>query len=182
MSCQHWYEYSLTVAEWAYGFDYPNKKVTFYDDGKTPISTSTWLQCGRAAAALVSLKVLPEDENDKESLTLSRWRNKPLYISSFNVSQRDMLDSVERATGTTDKDWKIEYEPSKERFERGKKAFAAGDRTGFGTAMYPDGDSHVPEDKLDNERLGLPKEDFDEATERAVGMWKSGYNPFGREY
>ena len=130
--------------------------------------------------------MLPDDENDK-SLTISRWRNKPLYVSSFKVSQRDMLDSVERATGTTDKDWTIEYEPSADRFERGKKALAAGDRTGFGTAMYarghfPDSDTNVAEDKLDNERLGLPKEDFDEATARAVGMWKSGYNAFGREY
>jgi hypothetical protein len=185
MCCQHWYEYSLTVAEWAYGFDYHNKKVTFYDDGKTPITTTTWLQCGRAAAALVSLKVLPEDENDT-SVTLSRWRNKPLYVASFKVSQRDMLDSVERVTGTTDNDWKTDYEPSQERWERGKKAMTAGDRTGFGTAMYarghfPNGDTNV-QDKLENDILGLPEEDFDEATQRAVGLWKSNYNAFGREY
>jgi hypothetical protein len=185
MCCQHWYEYSLTVAEWAYGFDYHNKKVTFYDDGKTPITTTTWLQCGRAAAALVSLKVLPEDENDT-SVTLSRWHNKPLYVASFKVSQRDMLDSVERVTGTTDKDWKIDYEPSKERWERGKKAMTAGDRTGFGTAMYarghfPNGDTNV-QDKLENDILGLTEEDFDEATQRAVALWKSNYNAFGREY
>ena len=183
MSCQHWYEYSLTVADWAYGFDYHNKKVTFYDDDNMPITTSTWLQCGRAAAALVSLKILPEDENDK-SVTLSRWRNKPLYVASFKVSQRDMLDSVERATGTTDRDWTIEYEPSRDRWERGKKILSEGDRTGFGMAMYarghfPDGDTNV---QNDNDVLGLPKEDFDEATERAVGLWKSGYNAFGREY
>jgi hypothetical protein len=185
MSCQHWYEYSLTVASWAYGFDYHNKKVTFYDDGKTPITTSTWRQCGRAAAALVSLKVLPEDENDN-SVTLSRWRNKPLYVASFKVTQRDMLDSVERVTGTTDKDWTIEYEASQDRWERGKKSMSANDRSGFITAMYarcffPSGDTNV-QDKLDNDVLGLPKEDFDEATERAVALWKSGYNAFGREY
>ena len=185
MCCQHWYEYSLTVGDWAYGFDFDNKKVTFYDDGNTPITTTTWLQCGRAAAALVSLKVLPEDEDDK-SVTLSRWRNRPLYVASFKVSQRDMLDSVERAMGTTDKDWEIDYEPSKDRWERGKKAMSPTDKTGFVTAMYarghfPSGDTNV-QDKLDNDILGLPQEDFDEATERAVAMWKSGYKAFGREY
>lgn len=185
MSCQHWYEYSLTVGDWAYGFDYANKKVTFYDDGNTPITTTTWLQCGRATAALVGLKILPEDENDK-SVTISCWRNKPLFIASFKVSQRDMLDSVERITKTTDKDWEIEYEPSKDRWERGKKAMSANDRTGFVTAMYarghfPNGDTNV-QDKLDNEKLALPKEDLDEATERAVELWKSDYKAFAREY
>lgn len=185
MSCQHWYEYSLTVGEWAYGFDYANKKVTFYDDGNIPVTTSTWLQCGRAAAALASLKILPDDEHD-ESVTLSRWRNKPVYIASFKVSQRDMLDSVQRATGTTDADWTIEYEASRERWERGKKAMIAGDHTGYVMAMYarghfPSGDTNV-QDKLDNEVLGLPEEDFDEATVRAVGLWESGYKAFAREY
>ncbi|KAL9051806.1 MAG: hypothetical protein Q9162_005800 [Coniocarpon cinnabarinum] len=179
MACQHWYEYSLTVGAWAYGFDFANKQVTFYDDGKTPITTSTWLQCGRAAASLVSLPILPENETDK-SLTLSRWRNKPLYIASFKLTQRDMLDSVERVTGTKDGEWKIDHEPVHDRFERGKKALAGGDRTGFGTTMYarcffPQGDTNV-QDKLDNERLGLPKEDLDEATERAVELWKSDHH------
>jgi len=49
------------------------------------------------------LKELPDDESDT-SLTLSRWMNKPLYISSFLISQRDMLDSVNRVMGTTEKD------------------------------------------------------------------------------
>jgi hypothetical protein len=185
MSCQHWYEYSLTVGEATWGFDYANKKVTFFDDGKVPITTSTWLQCGRAAAALVSLKVLPDDENDT-SVTLSRWRNAPLYIASFKLSQRDMLDSVQRVTGTTDKDWSITYEGSRERWEYGKKAMSEGDRSGFIRAMYargsfPSGDTNV-QDKLDNERLGLPKEELDEATGRAVGLWDEGYNAFKREY
>lgn len=185
MSCQHWYEYSLTVADWAFGFDYKNKTVTFYDDGNTPIVTSTWRQCGRAAAALVSLKELPEDENDK-SITVSRWRDKAVYVPSFKMSQRDMLDSVQRVTGTTDKDWIIDYEPSRDRWERGKKAMSAHDRTGFVTAMYardhfPTDDTDV-KDKLDNDRLGLPKEDLDEATARAVELWKSGYIAFGRQY
>ncbi|KAF1916672.1 hypothetical protein BDU57DRAFT_240567 [Ampelomyces quisqualis] len=185
MSCQHWYEYSLTVGDFAYGFDYANKKVTFYDDGNVPITTSTWLQCGRAAAALVSLKILPDDEND-QSVTLSRWRNKPLYIASFKVSQRDMLDSIHRITATTDADWTIAYEPSRDRWKRGKKAMAEGDRAGYIMAMYarghfPSGDTNV-QGKLDNELLGLPKEDFDEATGRAVGLWECGYRAFEREY
>ena len=178
-----WYEYSLSAADWAWGFDLNNKSVTFYDDGNTRISTSTWQQCGRAAAALASLKVLPEDENDK-SVTLSHWRNKPLYVSSFLVSQREMLDSVQRATGTTDKDWTITHESSKDRYERGLKAMFSGDKNGYKIQLYarthyPNGDGDF-QDKTANKLLGLPVEDFDEATQRGVDLWKSGYNAFAR--
>lgn len=183
MCCQFWYEYSLSAADWAWGFDFNNRKVTFYDDGNTRINTSTWQQCGRAAAALVSLKVLPEDENDR-SVTLSQWRNKPLYIASFLVSQREMLDSVHRVMGTTDKDWEITFETSKDRYSRGTKAMFSGDKNGFKIQLYarthyPNGDG-VIQAKLANDALGLPKEDFDEATKRGVELWKSGYNAFAR--
>ncbi|TVY62263.1 hypothetical protein LSUE1_G008989, partial [Lachnellula suecica] len=67
MACQHWYEYSLSLGPWTWGFDFSNKKATFFDDGKVPITTSTWLQCGRAAAALVSL------ESVRRALCLDVW-------------------------------------------------------------------------------------------------------------
>ncbi|KPM39683.1 hypothetical protein AK830_g6885 [Neonectria ditissima] len=181
MTCSFWYEFSIAQGPQWYGFDFANKKVTFYDDGKTRINTSTWLQCGRALASLLSLKQLPDDEND-QSPTISRWRNKPMYISSFRVSQREMLDSIERVTGTTDQDWTIEFEGSKARWERGVKLMQSGDRSGHATAMYsrtffPNGDGDFETRKgLDNEALGLPKEDMDEASKRALEMVDSGYN------
>ncbi|KAH0526726.1 hypothetical protein TsFJ059_010012 [Trichoderma semiorbis] len=182
MSCSFWYEYSLAMGEPWYGFDIPNKKVTFYDDGKTRINTSTWIQCGRAAAQLLSLKELPDDEND-QSPTVSQWRNKTLYISSFLVSQRDMLDSVHRALGTTDSDWQIEYEPTDVRFKRGQEIFKTGNIVGFGMAMYsrvfyPNGDgNYEAKYGLANKVLGLPEEDFDEATKLAVEMTEAGFGP-----
>src|SRR4051794_23008406 len=63
--CGFWYEFSLAGGPERYGFDFKNHTVTFFDDGNTPINTSTWSQCGRAVANLLSLKVLPDDENDK---------------------------------------------------------------------------------------------------------------------
>ncbi|KAH7157770.1 hypothetical protein B0J13DRAFT_542698 [Dactylonectria estremocensis] len=180
MCCSFWYEFSVAQAPQWYGFDFPNKKITFYDDGKTRINTSTWLQCGRALAALLSLKELPEDENDK-SPTISNWRNDSMCISSFLVSQREMLDSVQRVTGTTDKDWTIEYEGSKARWERGMKLLQSGDRSGHALAMYArtffpgDGDFESKRG-LDNEVLGLPKEDMDEASRRAMELVEGGYN------
>ncbi|KAI6775840.1 hypothetical protein HG530_002598 [Fusarium avenaceum] len=177
MCCSFWYEFSVAQGPAWYGFDLSNgkKKVTFYDDGNTQINTSTWDQCGRAFAALLSLKVIPDDENDK-SATISQWRNKPLFMSSFLLSQRQMLDSLQRVTGTTDKDWEIEYEGSKERWERGMNLLKGGDYSGFALAMYartfyPNGDGNFEaQHELANKALGLPEEDLDEATARAIEL------------
>ncbi|KAH0491060.1 hypothetical protein TgHK011_002505 [Trichoderma gracile] len=180
MSCSFWYEYSLSMGNAWYGFEIPERKVTFYDDGKTRINTSTWRQCGRAAAQLLSLKELPDDENDT-SVTISHWRNKPLYISSFLVSQRDMLDSLNRVLGTTDADWQIEHEPSDVRYKRGLELFRGGNMLGFGMAMYsrafyPNGDgNYEAKYGLANKALGLPEEDLDEATKLAVEMAEAGF-------
>ncbi|KAF4983912.1 hypothetical protein FZEAL_789 [Fusarium zealandicum] len=186
MCCSYWYEFSVAQGPQWYGFDFSNnqKKITFYDDGMTQINTSTWLQCGRALVSLLNLKELPEDENDK-SPTISQWRNKPLYISSFLLSQREMLDSVQRVTGTTDKDWQIEHEGSKARWQRGMDLLSSGDRSGWALAMYartfyPNGDGNFEaKHGLANDVLGLPKEDLDEASKRAIGMVEASYNYYG---
>jgi len=176
-------EWSLGLGEPAYGIDIRTKKATFFDDGKTKINTSTWEQCGKALAALLSLKELPEDENDK-SLTLSSWKNKPVYISSFLVSQRDMLDSIHRVMGTSDKDWEIVFEKSDERTAKGIEDMKKGQRLGFARAMYargfyPNGGGDYESTRgLDNDKLGLPKEDLDVATKRTIEMVGSGWNPF----
>lgn len=177
--CSFWYEFSLYMGEPHYGFSLPDKKVTFFDNGEKKIWTTTTRQVGRVVAKLFSLKELPEDENDQD-LTVSRWRNRPLNVGSFNVSQRDMLDSVHRVMGTMDEDWTITKETSLARRERGLKLMATEPRNGFVLALYaaiflPDevgffGKSTFDEEEVDNQLLGLPKEDLDEATKRAVDI------------
>lgn len=135
MCCSFWYEYSLAMGPGWYGFDFAERAVTMVDDGTTRINTSTWEQCGRAVKALLSLKELPEDEADAGP-TLARWRNQPLYISSFLVSQRDILDSINRVAGTTDADWKIGHEESRARYQRGLDLLKQGSHLGFGIALY----------------------------------------------
>jgi hypothetical protein len=176
--CGFWYEWSLALGENTFGIDIKNKKATFFDDGKANINVSTWIQCGRALAALVSL---PESG---ASPAISVWKNKPLYIDSFNISQRDMLDSVHRVTGSSDADWEISYEPSKERYKSGLKEMQDGVRAGFIKVMYTrtffpgQGGDFEASKGTANGKLGLPKEDLDEATKRAVDMVESGWNPF----
>ncbi|GFF34908.1 hypothetical protein IFM46972_04392 [Aspergillus udagawae] len=181
--CGFWYEFSLSTGPEWFGFDFKEKKVTFYDDGSTKINVSTWEQCGRAVAAFLKFKELPEDEDDK-SPTVSGWANKPLFISSFLASQRDMFESWKRITGDKDEDWTIEYEPTAERYQRGIERMQKGDRRGFAQALYArvfypnGGGDYESRRRLDNSVLGLPKEDLDERTKRAKEMFESGYSYF----
>ncbi|KAK5065002.1 hypothetical protein LTR84_000837 [Exophiala bonariae] len=175
MICSFWYEFSLAGSPSRYGFDFKERTVTFFDDGETKINTSTWEQCGRAVAALLSLKVLPDDENDK-SPSISRFRNDFVYLSSFNVSQKDMFASVLRVTGAKESDWTVKHQSSKERYDEGVSMFKAGNRLGFAQLMYTrvfypsDEGNYEKRGLLTNELLGLPEEKFDEATKRAVDI------------
>ena len=173
--CNFWYEFSLAGSSSRYGFDFKTRTVTFLDDGNTRINTSTWPQTGRAVAKLLSLKVLKDDASDK-SACLKDFRNKFVYVSSFNISQKDMLDSIMRVTGTSLKDWKVNYEPVKERYKSGVEEFKNGNMLGFAELLYsrsfyPDMSGNYEATKgLHNDILDLPKEDLDEYTTIAVGM------------
>ena len=177
LTCSFWYEFSLAGTELRYGFNFDKKAVTFFDDGNKKINTSTWPQVGRAVAALLSLKVYPDDESDK-SPCISQWARKSVYISSFFVSQKDMFASVLRVMGDKEEDWKVSYESSKERYADGLQKMQQGDMSGFGKLLYsrvfyPDKAAQYNE-KLENKVLGLPDEDFDGATQEAVNLWKAG--------
>jgi hypothetical protein len=183
MVCGMWFEWSLALGSNCFGLDIKNKKATFYDEGKTAINVSTWKQCGRALAALLSLKELPKDESDKGP-TVARWANKPLYITSWKLSQRDMLDSVQRVLGDTDAEWEIGYEKTDERYKKGVEAMKGGDIGGFQRAMYarvffPNGGGDFETSKgIANEAIGLPKEELDEQMKMVVEKVESGWNPW----
>ncbi|KAL8952681.1 MAG: hypothetical protein Q9222_001418 [Ikaeria aurantiellina] len=173
--CGFWYEFSLGGSAARYGFDFKERSVTFFDEGTQPLSTSTWAQNGRGVASLLNLKILREDESDK-SPCLTDWKNKFAYIASFVVTQQEMFESVLRATGTKKEEWKISYESSKERYAKGMERFKAGDYVGMAIVMYtrafyPSGDANYSVTRgLDNDKLGLPKEDLDERTKAAVQL------------
>ncbi len=173
LSCGFWYEWSLGCGEPCYGIDLVHRTAVLYDDGEVKILTSTWAQCGRAVAAALSLNVLPADEKDAATgpPTLSRFFD-GLFVSSFFVSQRDMLASAQRVTGTTDADWTVTTENSRDRWTRGRQDMMKGDRAGFARAMYarifwPSRDGQY---ETQNDLLGLPKEDLDAATREALRM------------
>jgi hypothetical protein len=171
--CGFWYEFSLAMGEPWLGFRIRERSVTMYDQGEKKISMSTWDACGRAVAGLLSLPV--KADATKNGVGLETWRNQGLYISSFLVSQRDILESLHRVLGTTDEDWKIRFEPVEKRLEDGKKEFKEGKMLGFARALYAevfacDWGNYQTGRELDNEKVALEKENLDEATKRAVEM------------
>ena len=177
LCCGFWYEFSLAGTEARYGFDFDKKKVTYYDDGNTKINTSTFSQVGRAVASLLSMKILPDNENDK-SAYLSQYAHRAVRVSSFFVSQRDMYQSVLKVTGDSEQDWTITHEDVVKRFHRGQRLLKEGQMVGFGILLYArvfykDGAGDY-NDELDNAVLGLPEENLDEATKIAVEMARAG--------
>ncbi|CAF9921760.1 MAG: hypothetical protein GOMPHAMPRED_002388 [Gomphillus americanus] len=170
--CGFWYEWSLPMGTDLYGFDIKNREVIFFDDGETKFSTSTWPQCGRGMAALLSLPV------EGQGTTLESFANKPVYIQSFRVSQKDMLASILRVTGDKESDWKVEYQPAQERWEEGRAAMMKGDRQGFARMLYARSmakdTSGNFEGKLNNDVLGLKDEDLDEWTKFCVDFAMAG--------
>ncbi|KAF8946231.1 hypothetical protein BGZ46_005834, partial [Entomortierella lignicola] len=156
-----------------YGFDFKNRTVTLLDNGKVKINTSTFPQVGRGVAALLSLKVLPDNKDDK-SPYLASFKNNCAYISSFTISQEEMLESVLRVTGTTLNDWKITHTTAKEYFKSGQELFKQGKMEGFDRLLYaraffPKSSSNYGATKdLHNNILGLPQEDLDEFTKIGI--------------
>ena len=179
--CGFWYEFSLGGTAARYGFDFPSRTVTFYSGGNTTQNTSTWPQVGRAVANLLSLKTRPDDANDK-SPSLQDFKNKAVFISSFNVSQRDMFDSVLRVTGDKKEDWTVKDEDVKERYQTAMKKFQEDkDFLGFAVALYArplypdDSGNYEKRHGLSNDVLGLPKEDLDKYTKLAFEFQKGTY-------
>ncbi|KAF5694511.1 oxidoreductase like [Fusarium denticulatum] len=164
-----WFDYSLPSGDSFMGFDIDNRRATLFDDGEAKINTSTLAQFGRAAAAIASLKEFPDNEDDK-SPSIAQFRNKPVYLSSFYVSQKDILKGIQRVTSTTEEDWEIKFESSADRIENGKAMGRSGNIMGLVQAYYsfilsPEGQKLKTQDKLHNEILGLPDEDMNAVVE-----------------
>jgi hypothetical protein len=175
LASNFWYEFSLGGGPNRFGFDFTNRSLVLFDGGKVSINTSTWAQCGRAVASLLSLKEFPDDETDT-SPTLSQFRNRAVYISSFRLSQLDMFESVKRVTGTTDADWNITHESAEQRWRDSNALVMKGDFGAFTKMLYNrtwfanGGGDYESSRGLDNEVLGLPKEDLDECTKVGIKM------------
>jgi hypothetical protein len=105
--------------------------------------------------------------------SLSDYKNQFVYITSFSVSQNDMLAAVQRATGTMMPDWTLTHVPVDQYIQHGRDMFAKGDRRGMVNVLYGCtfkrglGDQFHGR-QVANETLGLEEEDLDEVVDKVV--------------
>jgi hypothetical protein len=146
---------SQSLAGGFFGINIKDRTARFYDDGHTLFSTTTLAQVARGVTKLFEL---PFSE-------LEKFKNDFVYMSSFTVSQSQILRSVQKATGTNNKDWNISNVPVDEAIEKGLAEFKNGNFKGLLDVLY--GNNSKPgmggrfEEKLNNELLGLRGEDLD---------------------
>ncbi|RBA17839.1 hypothetical protein FPRO05_10857 [Fusarium proliferatum] len=76
------------------------RKATIWTGAIGKVNTSSVAQTGQATAAVLSLP----------GRNLSRYENKAFYVPSFHLSQKELLLAVQKARGTADQDWEIDYQ------------------------------------------------------------------------
>ncbi|KAJ5630784.1 isoflavone reductase family protein [Penicillium longicatenatum] len=137
------------------------KRVTIYDSGDKLWSTST---LGTASAAVGKVLLKPEET-----------MNRPVYVASFTVSQRQVLEALEKATGAT---WEVHRMSSgdalKKAAELDTKDYSDGLKLLVLMLLYADdadrGANFEKDGLLCNELLGLPDENVTEVVNRVVNQ------------
>lgn len=140
-------------------YDLKEKRVTIYDSGDKQWSTTNI----RTVATAVARVLLNPDDT----------KNKPVFVESFTVSQRQVLGGLEKATGTK---WGVQKMTSEAALEKAKKLDNLDHSEGLKLlilmllyADYPDRGADFEKDGLlSNELLGLPMEDLTEVIARVV--------------
>lgn len=145
------------------------REAHFLGDGTAKFNTTS---LSTAALSLAQLAELPTTSSSGPSL--SDFANRLVYVSSFRTSQREILDAVQRVTGTTDDDWAITTSDQKSYMAEGSARMAKGDFHGLANMLYGAvmgggmGGDYESERGVSNAVLGLPEEDLDSAVRAAL--------------
>jgi hypothetical protein len=160
-----WLDVNLPLGLW--GIDPKARKATIWRGADAKTSTASIAHTGEAAAAVLSL---PEAD-------LAKYKNKAVYTPSFRLSQREILQAVQRATGTTNADWEIATRDYKDVASEYEENIKKGDGTApfiifvtqFVEGLGGDFDNKVDIAELNKlEKLGLRKENLEEVIKVAL--------------
>jgi hypothetical protein len=156
-----WLDANIQSGLW--GVDIGDRKAEIFKRVDAKISTTTVSRSGEGIAMLLSL---PEAE-------LAQYKNKSYYISSFELSQRDIFEAVKRTTGTTDSDWAITEKDANEIIRESEIKIMDGD--GYAEwyrlfVMFFQGiqGSNYEGKVVDLREYGLLNEDLDTVVKRAI--------------
>ncbi|KAI9163104.1 Phenylcoumaran benzylic ether reductase IRL1 [Paramyrothecium foliicola] len=155
-----WLQYCLVNGQ--LGLNLTERKATLVNGGNTKFNVSSF---DRVAAAVTGLLSLPDAD-------LADYRNKPFYVTSFHITQRELLESVMRVTRTTEKDWTITHTDTESIRKEHYEAFKQGSHAAFYHIFL---ELHVREGhggdfnhKVNLDQFDLGKEDLDSVVEIAV--------------
>jgi hypothetical protein len=139
------------------GFDLQNRKATYINDGQGKWSTTCFPTVGLA----VKNAMIKAEET----------ANKIIYVDSFTVSQKDVVASLEKATGSV---WEATHVDGEQQKKTGLEKLSKGDFGGaplllsYINAVEGHGGNYATYKQTSNELLGLPKENLDEVVAEIV--------------
>ncbi|OCK82932.1 isoflavone reductase [Lepidopterella palustris CBS 459.81] len=141
------------------GFNLSSKTSTLIDNGNAPFSGTNLSQIGRALIAILS------------PAHFSSTSNQYVYVSSFTVTQRDILSVIEKVDGEK---WTVKNVESKQLIEDGNRRLKEGDFTAItdlirAAAFGEQGLGDNRPSGLWNEKLGLEREELEETVRSVLG-------------
>lgn len=158
-----WFDFNMRFGPPAFGIDLKARTAHVFGEGTVKANFTTVRRVGESLAAVLAL---PDAE-------LVKYRNDWVYFSSFLISQRDLLASAQRVTGTTEGDWKVASEDLEEVITAAQEKVAkgnalAGIRILFGLTFTEGYGGNYEAKVVDYKKLGLEPEDLDEVMKGLV--------------
>ncbi|CCT75512.1 uncharacterized protein FFB20_03695 [Fusarium fujikuroi] len=151
-----------------WGIDVESRKATIWKGAVGKVNTSSVARTGQATAAVLSLP----------GRDFSRYKNQAFYIPSFHLSQKELLLAVQKATGTADQDWEIDYQDVNDALRDCNGKIQEKDATApfvkFFLTHFREGSGGDFESKVDVSEveklheIGLQREALNDVLERAV--------------
>ncbi|OAL43132.1 NAD(P)-binding protein [Pyrenochaeta sp. DS3sAY3a] len=157
-----WFDWSLSQGHW--GVDIKERKATLYRGAEGKFNTTTLRHVAEGVAQLLSL---PEEK-------LREFANSPVYLSSFETTQRDILNSAIRATGTQESDWEIVTVGADVAIQECREEVAQGNHMAFIKEFYithmteGSGGNYQSKAIKDAKTLGLNEDNIDEEVRAVV--------------
>ncbi|UKZ74708.1 hypothetical protein TrVFT333_002378 [Trichoderma virens FT-333] len=159
ISCGMWIRWSM--AHDFLGMHIGERRFVFWDDGEGYFSCTTE---ENSAQGLVNALLTAGTDRDV-------WKNTNVYLSDFAITQKQLLEAIERIQGVK---YTTESIDGYKFIEEKQAAVAAGNatatfdliETGFVTGRY--GGHLEKEGEIQNDKLGLPKQTLDEVVKAAL--------------
>jgi hypothetical protein len=147
------------------------KRVTIYDSGEKPWSTTNM---GTVAAAVGTVLLKPDET-----------KNKPIFVASFTVSQLQVLEELEKATGVK---WDVQRMTEEAALQKARrldnKDHSEGLKLLILMLLYADGTDRGANFEKDgllcNKLLELPEENLSEVIVRVVKQQASQLRDFSK--